>query len=213
LTTSTQPAHTNPVISYSVQSTLPASVDVGANLIPNVEDPEAKDAQHLCPGYKASSVKHTRYGFTASLALAGQPCNVYGTDVDMLNLTVAYQSAHRLAVNISPAHITSANSSHYILPTEFVYKPEQGVPDEPAEDIDLHFVWSNEPTFSFSVLRKSTGHAIFSTEGTVLVYEDQFIEFVSALPENYNLYGLGERLHNIRLGNNLTATMFAADNG
>lgn len=182
-------------------------------MLPNVEDPEAKVAQSVCPGYKASNVEHNQYGFTATLNLAGQACNVYGTDVDVLNLTVAYQSAHRLAVEITPAHITAENASWYILPSEQVYKPEQGVPDEATEDIDLQFVWSNEPTFSFAVLRKSTGDVIFSTEGTVLVFEDQFVEFVSELPENYNLYGLGERLHGIRLGDNLTATMFAADNG
>ena len=39
----------------------------------------------------------------------------------------------------------------------------------------------------------------------MLVYEDQFIEFVSALPENYNLYGLGEVFRGFRLGNNLTS--------
>lgn len=45
------------------------------------------------------------------------------------------------------------------------------------------------------------------------MYEDQFIEFVSALPEDYNLYGLGERMHGLRLNHNLTATIYAADVG
>lgn len=65
--------------------------------------------------------------------------------------------------------------------------------------------WSNKPTFSFSVKRKETGDVLFTTEGTVLVYEDQFIEFGSPLPENYNLYGLGEVVRGLRLGNNLTS--------
>jgi alpha-glucosidase len=46
-----------------------------------------------------------------------------------------------------------------------------------------------------------------------LVYENQFIEFVSALPENYNLYGLGEVIHGLRMGNNFTRTFWAADVG
>lgn len=46
-----------------------------------------------------------------------------------------------------------------------------------------------------------------------LIYEDQFIEFVSHLPDDYNLYGLGERIHGLRLNNNLTATIYAADVG
>ena len=80
-------------------------------------------------------------------------------------------------------------------------------------DIDLSFVWSNDPTFSFTVVRKSTGDAIFSTAGSKLVFEDQFTEIVSTLPENYNLYGLGETIHALRLGNNFTKTLYAADVG
>ena len=61
--------------------------------------------------------------------------------------------------------------------------------------------------------RHSTGDVIFTTEGKKLVYENQFIEFSTSLPEDYNLYGLGERIHDLRLGNNLTATTYAADVG
>jgi alpha-glucosidase len=45
------------------------------------------------------------------------------------------------------------------------------------------------------------------------VYEDQFIEFKTVLPKDYNLYGLGERIHGLKLNNNLTATIYAADVG
>ena len=57
---------------YSVQFTIPAAVDVGPNLLPNVKDPNAKQAQQLCPGYQASNVMHTANGFTATLNLAGE---------------------------------------------------------------------------------------------------------------------------------------------
>jgi alpha-glucosidase len=157
-------------------------------LIPNVEDPQAKDAQTICPGYKASNVEHTKYGFTATLNLAGEACNVYGTDVDVLNLTVAYQSAHRLAVEITPAHITSENASWYILPSDQVYKPEQGVPDEATEDIDLQFVWSNDPTF-YSPLRAAYSSSRISSLNsypnypkttTCMVWERDFTDSDSA---------------------------------
>ena len=61
---------------YSVAFTVPASVDVGPNLLPNVLDPHAKQAQTLCPGYKASNVERTANGFSASLALAGDPVRI-----------------------------------------------------------------------------------------------------------------------------------------
>lgn len=103
--------------------------------------------------------------------------------------------------------------SQYILSPELVPLPEQGVVDAATQDIDLQFSWSNDPSFSFTVLRKSTGDVLFDTTGSVLVYENQFVEFVSQLPEDYNLYGMGERIHGLRLGNNFTATFYAADSG
>lgn len=45
-----------------------------------------------CPGYKASGVETTGNGLTATLTLAGAACNVYGTDLEELTLTVEHQS-------------------------------------------------------------------------------------------------------------------------
>lgn len=50
---------------------------------------------------------------------------------------------------------------------------------------DLQFSWSNDPTFSFSVVRKSTGDVVFDTTGTKLVFENQFVEFATSMPEKY----------------------------
>ena len=200
--------------SYREIFTVPSSADVGATLIPNVEDPQAVDAQTVCPGYTASDVVCDDLGFTATLRLAGEACNVYGNDIATLNLTVQYQSADRLAVRINPAVIAASNQSYYILPDSIVNQPTADADANTTSlESDLSFTWSNDPTFSFTVFRNSTGDALFSTAGTKLVYEDQFIEFASTLPENYNLYGLGETIHDLRLGNNFTKTMYAADIG
>lgn len=67
------------VVTYSPKFTIPASADDGANLLPNIHDPEAVDAQQVCPGYTASNYVRNAYGFSASLSLAGEACNIYGT--------------------------------------------------------------------------------------------------------------------------------------
>jgi len=85
----------------------PSIDDVPGVYIANVHDPEALDAQKECPGYTASEIHHDAFGFTARLGLAGQACNVYGTDVKDLNLTVQYQSAQRLSVSIVPTYLVS----------------------------------------------------------------------------------------------------------
>lgn len=97
---------------YSVQFTVPASADVGADLLPNIYDSEAVDAQSVCPGYKLSKVEKNDHGFSATLTLAGEPCNVYGTDVDVLTLTVEYQSAERVNINIKPAYLVSVDNEY-----------------------------------------------------------------------------------------------------
>ncbi|KAI1314130.1 glycoside hydrolase family 31 protein [Xylaria venustula] len=198
---------------FSLPSSSPAVVherdDVA--VIPNIRDPQAADPQSVCLGYKASNVVETPLGLTADLLLAGEPCNVYGTDIEALNLVVEYQATDRLHVEILPKYIGQNNQSWFILPDALLTKPR--AESEVKPESDLEFSWSNEPSFSFTVTRKSTGDVLFTTGGSRLVYEDQFIEFESALPVNYNLYGLGETIHSFRLGNNLTRTLHNADVG
>jgi alpha-glucosidase len=196
--------------SSSPQFTLPAEANKSPAVLPNIKDPSAVDAQTVCPGYIASNVQHTASGLTASLSLAGSACNVYLTDIDALNLTVEYQTADRLHVEIVPTYLGAGNATQYLIPPGVVTKP--GV-EESNVVSDLRFSWTNEPSFGFAVTRKSTKDILFSTKGKKLVFENQFIEFASSLPENYNLYGLGETVHGFRLGNNYTKTYYAADAG
>lgn len=195
---------TDTTTSYREVFTIPTAADLGQPLLPNIQDPDVVDVQTVCPGYTASNFQNSSTGFTAYLSIAGSACNVYGTDVEQLTLTVEYQAADRLHVEIQPRYIGPENETWFILPEAIVPKPAVSGNTSPG-DGDFDISWTNDPTFSFTVKRKSTGDTLFTTEGSKLVYEDQFIEFMSPLPENYNLYGLGEVIHGLRLGNNLTS--------
>ena len=94
-------------VTYRPEFTVPASADVGQTLLPNIQDPEAVDVQSVCPGYLAGDVASNDLGFTATLTLAGKGCNIYGNDVETLNLTVEVQSADRMNVYITPAVVVS----------------------------------------------------------------------------------------------------------
>lgn len=205
-----QTSSPSPTSSHSAQFTVPAEANIAPAVIPNIKDPQAVDAQTVCPGYTASNVQQTASGFTASLSLAGDACNVYGTDIEALSLTVEYQRADRLHVAIVPTHIGAENATQYLIPQGYLAEPEV---EEPNVVSDLEFSWTNDPSFGFEVTRKSTKDVLFSTKGTRIVFENQFVEFKSALPKNYNLYGLGESVHGFRLGNNYTKTYYAADAG
>ena len=125
-------------------------------MLPNIFDPHAVNAQDVCPGYKAGNVKQTRFGFTATLTLAGNACNVYGDDVDSLQLTVEYQSADRSHVEISPTFIGKNNESWFVPPADIVAAASVDVDAENTGPTnDLEFAWGNEPTFWMKVTRKS----------------------------------------------------------
>ena len=96
--------------SFRSTFTIPASADEGAQLVPNIQDPQAVNAQDVCPGYKASDVQQDDRGLSATLSLAGEPCNVYGIDLEELSLSVEYQAKGRLAVSVVPKYLVSGPS-------------------------------------------------------------------------------------------------------
>ena len=55
-------------------------------------------AMEDCPGYTASNVVHSDTGLTADLQLANTACNVYGRDLDNLQLMVEYQTSEYMCV-------------------------------------------------------------------------------------------------------------------
>ncbi len=52
-------------------------------------DPAVLDA---CPGYNATNVKVGGPRLSAKLVLFGKPCNVFGDDIEFLNLAVVYET-------------------------------------------------------------------------------------------------------------------------
>ena len=51
--------------------------------------------------------------------------------------------------------------------------------------------FTQEPVFSFKVVRKSSGTVLFDTSVGGFTFADQFLQFATRLP-NRNLYGIGE---------------------
>ncbi|KAL2888994.1 glycosyl hydrolase family 31 [Ceratocystis lukuohia] len=177
--------------------------------VPNVLDANAEDCQKECPGYEISNIVESSSSLTADLDLASDPCNIYGTDIPNLTLTVEYQDPDRLHVEIVPRYLGAENSTWFIIPEQLISKPAQGGGSKASSE--LEFIYETAPTFGYRIVRKATNTTLFSTSGSRLVFTDQFFEFVTELPPEYNLYGLGETIRDFRLGNNLTRTLWAAD--
>jgi alpha-glucosidase len=56
-----------------------------------------------------------------------------------------------------------------------------------------------EKPFSFTVKRKENGEVLFDTSAAQLIFETQYVRLRTKLPENPNLYGLGEHSDSFRL--------------
>lgn len=158
--TTAQPATTCST-SIGPWGTLAADADDGQPILPNIYDPNAANAQSVCPGYKAGNVQHNQFGFTATLTLAGDPCNVYGDDVESLDLAVEYQSADRMHVEISPTYIGKNNESWFVPPADIVAAASRDTDAEHTVPMnDLNITWGNEPSFWIKVTRKSNSKSL-----------------------------------------------------
>ncbi|KAK3328533.1 glycoside hydrolase family 31 protein [Cercophora scortea] len=159
-----------------------------------------------CPGYKASNIKTSPSGLTADLTLAGTACNVYGTDLRDLVLEVTYESDTRLHVKIQDA----ANDV-YQVPESVFPRPGKGAGGSSSRNSDLKFSYKTNP-FSFTVTRARTGEVLFDTSAAPLVFESQYLRLRTKLPDNPNLYGLGEHSDPFRLNTtNYIRTLWSQD--
>lgn len=67
-----------------------------------------------------------------------------------------------------------------------------------SSDAALEFDLEENP-FSFTVTRKENGEVLFDTSSQQLVFETQYVRLRTTLPQNPNIYGLGEHSDPFRL--------------
>jgi alpha-glucosidase len=80
-----------------------------------------------------------------------------------------------------------------------------------AGDATLEFSMEQNP-FSFKITRKSNHEVLFDTSESPIVFEDQYLRLRTSLPENPNIYGLGEHSDSLRLNTtDYTRTLWSRD--
>ncbi|KAF8434001.1 glycosyl hydrolases family 31-domain-containing protein [Terfezia claveryi] len=174
----------------------------------------AIDVDKLCKGYVAKNVRRCEDGLTVDLELIGDGCGVYGRDIKTLKLEVQYQeSEYPVATSESRLHvkITDATSARYEIPESVFPRPKAHGVSPYSSDLEFRLT---ESPFSFSVVRKSCGEVLFSTDSYSLVFQNQYIRVKSSLPAHANIYGLGEHTEPLRLpveGNGTVRTLWSRD--
>ncbi|KAG9193790.1 alpha-glucosidase [Alternaria panax] len=152
-------------------------------------------AVDACPGYTASNVVDSDSGLTADLTLSGEACNAYSDDIKDLKLVVEYQTNDRLHIKIY-----DADQQVYQVQEEVFARPKHEKAN--AGNTALEFGIKTSP-FSFAVKRRDNGEVLFDTGTVPLVFEKQYVRLRTKLPDNPNIYGLGEHSDSFR---------FATDN-
>lgn len=80
-----------------------------------------------------------------------------------------------------------------------------------AADSTLEFSYQESP-FSFKVTRKSNNEVLFDTSAASLIFEEQYLRVRTSLPQNPNIYGLGEHTDSLRLNtSDYTRTLWSRD--
>ncbi|KAF3481155.1 alpha-glucosidase [Arthroderma uncinatum] len=159
-----------------------------------------------CPGYKAFNIRDDGHTLRADLRLAGEACNVYGKDIGRLKLRVEYQTLSRLHVSIE-----DSKEDVYQVPESVFPRPESKADINAQWKSALRFSFTEEP-FSFKITRRATGEVLFDTSGSTLIFESQYLRLRTSLPDEPNLYGLGEHSDPLRLKtDDLVTTLWNRD--
>jgi len=156
------------------------------------------------PGYQLSNLNKAAYGYQGQLSLLG--AGPYGSDIQSLSLQVYYQTQDILRIKIS-----DPNNKRWEVPNINQLQPPTSTPAQ--MDYKISFV---EKPFGFAITRVSNGDTIFNTSSTMfnpMLFEDQYLEISTTLPNNPNIYGIGERVGPFKLPTGNTYTIWNRDVG
>jgi alpha-glucosidase len=170
------------------------------------------------PSCKFTNVVTSGSKLSADLSIAGMACNVHAPDVQTLKLEAHYKtgmiflsSSVNLSDHRSPEtrlHLIISDPAHdrYEVP-ESVFPRPKVISGISLSKSAIKFTCTFSP-FSFKVIRTKDNEVLFSTSKHPLVFEPQYLRLATDLPQNPNIYGLGEHTDTFHLPtDNFTRTM------
>ncbi|XP_046544792.1 LOW QUALITY PROTEIN: sucrase-isomaltase, intestinal-like [Haliotis rubra] len=133
-------------------------------------------------GYSVSGpVEQTALGFRVPLTRLG--AGPFGNDVQNITFNVEMRGNDVLRFTFD-----DPVEQRFTVPLNMTLPENKG--DNPTYDMII----TNNHTFSFQIVRNSTGMVIWDTGVGGLTFDDQFLQISTRLPSP-NVYGFGENLH------------------
>jgi len=145
--------------------------------------------------YTLDSIIQNEHGWTGKLLLQ-QGNNEYGTDVKQLQLDIFQEADDRVRFLITDPAV-----NRWRVPS-FTITPHNG---QYAKKPQYTVKWTKSP-FSIRIIR-NTGEVLFDSNvpGAPLTFQDQFLQISTRLAPSSTIYGLGERISNMKLNYNTHA--------
>lgn len=105
--------------------------------------------------------------------------------------------------------ITDPSTSRYEVPESVLPRPKNKRVN--ARNAQIQFKYVASP-FSFTITRRSSGEVLFDTKNNPLVFEPQYWNLKTNLPDKPHIYGLGEHTDTFHLPtSNFTRTLWSRD--
>lgn len=161
-----------------------------------------------CKGYNVVHASVSNDVTTLDLALNGEGCALYSEDIKQLTVTITPYSSSIVRIKI-----TDKANKRWQIPPDVV---SEGTPDRHSIHTSSYKVSYSKSPFTFRVTR-TTGEVIFDTSVSgmpSLIFEDEYLQISSVLPDNANVYGLGDMADTFRRSpDNTLQTMWSLDAG
>ncbi|RUP48064.1 glycosyl hydrolases family 31-domain-containing protein, partial [Jimgerdemannia flammicorona] len=170
-------AMSRPTLNAHTTTPRPAATEVVNDYLPTI-----------ITRYALTNPTTTQHTFDADLTLANPPTSDLGPDVHKLRLSVEHQTPTRTRVLIGDAAGTRWTVPREVIETD----PDgsEGVADAWWPGLEVEY--TTKP-FGFSVSRVGEpGNRLFDSIGSKMVFKEQYLELSTKVPEEANIYGLGE---------------------
>ncbi|KAK9364715.1 glycosyl hydrolases family 31-domain-containing protein [Lipomyces kononenkoae] len=145
-----------------------------------------------CTGYNVVHTSVANGVTNLNLTLNGNGCALYSPDVKYLTVSITPYTAEVVRIKIA-----DTGNTRWQLPADVV---AEGTPSSETIKTKSYTVSYTNSPFTFKVARPS-GEVLFDTSVSglpSLIFEEEYLEISSVLPDNANIYGLGDMADSFR---------------